>query len=428
MKNGQFNLETLKGQSSCQGMPPQKTHRAAKGYDQNLMDRFAEVRRRITALSREVIYLLAFAYGFVNQASAQIEPGSSTPSISVDYRCAGRDQSKQLRVEFHNQTEPPSAVISFGNEQVIAVLQRSGSGAKYGSEGVEFWEHQGEALFTWRGKQYTCNKQEGTILSIAEKLPEVWLFLDKLNAGVNSGAIKSAEDFTERCRKFYTPDRMAEIEAVVPGWRHMASFEDGKTLWHVNVAMVALLQLDEYRSMSPGQQTVQQWIVFLHDVGKEPGSGRDHRHSFRSAAQAGRIMPKLGFPVTAAYPREFQHWFKLTDTATRFDEVQKLEIQDNSKLSKILGGAKRVFAEPTRTAVCAIALHQSITSLAAWPVKAPLSDDQVAAYVDKDILPALLVLMLADSGGWNLFDRPTLDSMYKETRTVFRDLPRPPSK
>ena len=221
---------------------------------------------------------------------------------------------------------------------------------------------------------------------------------------------------------------MAEIEAVVPGWQHMASFEHGKTLWHINVAMVALLQLDEYRSMSSSQQTVQQWVVFLHDVAKEPVGGRDHRHSFRSAAQAGRIMPQLGFPVTAAYPAEFQDWFNLTDTATRFDEAQGLEIQDNSKLPSILGGAKRIFAEPTRTAVSVIALHQSITSLAAWPVQAPLTDDQVMAYVDKDIFTALLPLTLADSGGWNLFDLPTLESMYKETRAVFRDLPRSPSK
>jgi hypothetical protein len=61
-------------------------------------------------------------------------------------------------------------------------------------------------------------------------------------------------------------------------------------------------------------------------------------------------------------------------------------------------------------------------------VKAPLTGDQVMAYVDKDILPALLILMLADSGGWTLFDAPTLDSMYQETRAVFRELPRPPSK
>jgi len=57
-------------------------------------------------------------------------------------------------------------------------------------------------------------------------------------------------------------------------------------------------------------------------------------------------------------------------------------------------------------------------------VKAPLTDDQVMADVDEDIFTALLAMMLTDSGGWNLFDRPTLESMYKETRAVFRNLPR----
>lgn len=277
-------------------------------------------------------------------------------------------------------------------------------------------------------KTAAAAEKKAEISSITETLPELWLFLEKLSAGVKAGTIRSTEQLIERCQEFYTAERMAEIEAVVPGWKHMASFEHGKTLWHINVAMVALLQLDEYRSMSPSQQTVQQWVVFLHDVAKEPVGGRDHRHSFRSAAHAGRIMPKLGFPVTAAYPSEFQDWFNLTDTATRFDEAQDLEIQDNSKLPRILGGAKRIFAEPTRTAVSVIALHQSITSLAAWPVKAPLTDDQVMAYVDKDIFTALLALTLADSGGWNLFDPPTLEAMYKETRAVFHDLPRSPSQ
>lgn len=266
--------------------------------------------------------------------------------------------------------------------------------------------------------------QAAEISSLAETLPELWLFFEELSASVETGAIGSTEQLIERCRSFYTTERMAEIEAVVPGWKHMSSFADGKTLWHVNLAMVALLQLDEYRSMSPDRQRVQEWVVFLHDIAKEPDNGRDHRHSFRSGAQAGRIMRGLGFPVTPVYPSEVQEWFTLTDTATRFDENQKLEIQDNSKLPEILEGTKRIFAEPTRSAVSAITLHQSITSLAAWPVKAPLTDDQIMAYVDKEIFPILFTLTLADSGGWNLFDAAKLEAMYKETRAVFRDLPR----
>lgn len=278
------------------------------------------------------------------------------------------------------------------------------------------------------GKPTAAAEGKTEITSIAEVLPEVWLFLEHLSAGMQSGSMQSTEELIERCRGFYTAERMAQIEAIVPGWQHMASYDQGKTLWHINVAMMALLQLDEYRSMPPSQQTVQQWIVFLHDLAKEPDGGRDHRHGFRSAALVGRILPKLGFPVTAAYPSEFQAWFHLTDTATRFDEADKLHVQDNSKLPRILDGARRIFAEPTRTAVIVIALHQSMTSLAAWPVQAPLTDDQIKAYVDNDLLPALLVLTLADSGGWNLFDPPTLASMYTETRAVFRALPRSPAK
>ena len=265
---------------------------------------------------------------------------------------------------------------------------------------------------------------KGKVSSVAEALPEVWRFTQTLMEDVNTRAIRSSEDLIKRCREFYTPNRIAEIDRILPGWKHMASFQDARTLCHVNEAMVALLQLDEYRLMAPPQQTVQQWIVLLHDVAKEPVGGRDHRHSFRSAAQAGRILTRLGFPVTARYASSFEDWFRLTNRATRFDDTHEMQIQDNRKLPLILRGVRRVFAEPTRTAVTAIALHQSITSLAAWPVKAPLTDDEAKVSIDKGVLPALLALTLADSGGWNLFDRSTLASMYKETREVFANLAR----
>jgi len=69
----------------------------------------------------------------------------------------------------------------------------------------------------------------------------------------------------------------------------------------------------------------------------------------------------------------------------------------------------------------------AITSLSAWPVQAPLTDAQVAACVDANVVAPLLTLTLADTGGWNLLDSPTLASMYKETRAVFRGLSRSPS-
>lgn len=262
-----------------------------------------------------------------------------------------------------------------------------------------------------------------TIRPISERLPQLWVFLKSLDADVTAGRLKSTGELIAKARAFYTGVRMAAIERVVPGWGHMGSYDDGKTLWHINVAMVALFQLDEYQAMVPAGRIMQEWIVLLHDLAKEPAGGRDHRHGFRSGALAGRVLPGLGFPVTEAYAAQMPAWFALTDGAVRLDLAKGYPIHDNTKLPQIMAGASRIFADPTLTAVKAITLHQSITSLASWPVAAPIARTEAAAYVDPDLYPALLALTLADSGGWNLFDPARLAAMYKETRGIFARLP-----
>lgn len=203
------------------------------------------------------------------------------------------------------------------------------------------------------------------VRAMGEVLPEVWQYLLELDADVRANRITSTEALIARCRAFYAPERMTFLDTVIPGFAHMALFENGKTLWHVNVAMVALPQLDEYLAMTPTQKHVQEWIVFLRDTAKEPAGGRDHRHSFRSGAHAGRILPELGFPVTDAYVKEFEAWSALTNGTVLFDAAREFPIQDNAKLPSILGGMRSIFAEPTLTAVAVITLNQSMTSLAA---------------------------------------------------------------
>ncbi|MDH3500447.1 MAG: hypothetical protein OEM97_10015 [Acidimicrobiia bacterium] len=257
------------------------------------------------------------------------------------------------------------------------------------------------------------------IRPIVQTLPSLWRFIQELSAGVQVGTVASAEDLIERSRAFYIPERMAEIERVIPGWARMASYAGGRTLWHVNEAMVALLRLAEYHEASERDQAALEWVIFLHDLAKEPDGGRDHRHAFRSVAAVGAILPRLGFPVSSAYQSEFHRWFELTDRATRFDTDLGYDVQDNDKLSLILGGIRRMFGEPTRSALAAICLHQSITVLADWPVPAPISSRQASAFIDDQTRRYLLVVMLADTGGWNLFDPPTLRAMYNEIRSVF---------
>ena len=74
---------------------------------------------------------------------------------TVTFRCQGLEGQPMTAV-FYAMTEPPTAVLTVGDRQVVAFVARSGSGARYTAPGVEFWEHQGEASLQWFGKTYAC--------------------------------------------------------------------------------------------------------------------------------------------------------------------------------------------------------------------------------------------------------------------------------
>jgi hypothetical protein len=254
--------------------------------------------------------------------------------------------------------------------------------------------------------------------ALSRHLPELWDLIAAVGAGIELGTIADEGDLRERVVPFFTAERLDEIDARVPGWQAMADADGGKTLLHTLAAAAALTLLDEYRAAPPDVQHQLEWIVVLHDLRKEPNGGRDHRHAFRSGAWAGQVLPKLGFPVTPRYQREFTAWFELTDTAHIAAQIAdgSEQIQDNAKLALIMGGANRVFASPTTEMVKAITLHQSITVVEGWLVPAPLSEDQERVFLDRATRSLLLPLMLADSGGWNLFEPRARREMYASTR------------
>ena len=49
-----------------------------------------------------------------------------------------------MTAQFYNQFDPPTAVLNWKGNQEILFLEPSGSGARYGRQGSEYWEHQGE--------------------------------------------------------------------------------------------------------------------------------------------------------------------------------------------------------------------------------------------------------------------------------------------
>ncbi len=255
---------------------------------------------------------------------------------------------------------------------------------------------------------------------LREALPQVAALLGHLTDEIDREHITTRDEFVADCRRRWDDATLAATDAVIPHWRKMASYADGQTLWHVTAAMLALRELDEYREASPKDQKTLDWTVMLHDIAKEPThERRDHRHAFRSAAVALRTLPRLGAATTAAFDLEVDAYHEMVLSAHRHSEAAGEDIQDNRFLPGMLAGASRLLEPEGACVVTAIALHSSITVLEAWPARAPISPDEERELVTPAVAALLLPLMLADSGGWNLFDPATLDAMYAETRQVF---------
>jgi len=84
----------------------------------------------------------------------RLASASAPAAKAVQYTCD--DASKSLSVVFHNELDPQVAVIRLGRDQAIAFAAPSASGSRYTREGVEFWEHQGEATLEFYGTRLSC--------------------------------------------------------------------------------------------------------------------------------------------------------------------------------------------------------------------------------------------------------------------------------
>jgi hypothetical protein len=49
--------------------------------------------------------------------------------------------------------------LNYQARELVAFVAPSESGARYSAAGVELWEHQGIARFTWQGRQLSCPKE-----------------------------------------------------------------------------------------------------------------------------------------------------------------------------------------------------------------------------------------------------------------------------
>ncbi|MEE4146072.1 MAG: MliC family protein [Halieaceae bacterium] len=82
-------------------------------------------------------------------------PEQSMAPVAVIYDC-GEAGSAPVLATFQNDTDPPSVILVRGDEQAVAFRTRTASGSRYTGEGVDFWEHHGEATLEWFGTTLKC--------------------------------------------------------------------------------------------------------------------------------------------------------------------------------------------------------------------------------------------------------------------------------
>jgi uncharacterized protein len=82
------------------------------------------------------------------------DPATAAPPV-ITYHCPA--DSGPLTAQFYNQFAPPTAVLNWKGTQEILFVLPSGSGARYGRQGSEYWEHQGEVKLDFNGTKFVCS-------------------------------------------------------------------------------------------------------------------------------------------------------------------------------------------------------------------------------------------------------------------------------
>jgi uncharacterized protein len=90
----------------------------------------------------------------------QIKSGQMEVPEPVYYQCGDTHALEDTVIAvFYKDSQLPAAVLTKGDEQVIALRSPSASGAKYEVQNVTFWEKSGEAQVSWNGEELTCNEK-----------------------------------------------------------------------------------------------------------------------------------------------------------------------------------------------------------------------------------------------------------------------------
>jgi hypothetical protein len=261
--------------------------------------------------------------------------------------------------------------------------------------------------------------------SFDEQLSFLNQFIRQLVDEYCSEHLTSWNQLDEYVKAFFSPERMNQTEALVPGWKKMASYTEGITLTHVMCVFLGVYMLPEFQALTPEEQQMEKWIVLFHDLDKFHIRGKkDPMHAFRSGVLAAQILPLFGFRVTEKYHALIDAWSELTFNAYITRDGDTTPKPDNYKLPEILAGIDQLFGEDmpaaliTKTAL----LHISINIDLFYPTPSPLTEDETKRFISPKLFPLLKVMMLGDNEGWTLFNPEVRNRQYEEATAVFQKI------
>jgi len=255
--------------------------------------------------------------------------------------------------------------------------------------------------------------------------PDLNQFIQELVQAYGSGSIKSWDDLQEKVNAYFTPQRMEQVEALVPGWQTMASYSGGITLVHVMCVFLGMFMLPEFQRLMLEAKQLAKWIILLHDIGKIHIRGKkDTMHAFHSGIQAANLLPKFGFRTRPHYQERIGLWSNFTDHAFILSDTNTTPKPDNQKLPGILIGIDNLFGKDTPAALITktVLLHISLDIDPFYPTPAPLTEEESRRYINSSLLPLLRVMMLSDNEGWSLFDPETRVRQRRDTLKAFERL------
>ena len=249
--------------------------------------------------------------------------------------------------------------------------------------------------------------------SLFEKIPGLWSAACEFQAELALDAFSDWALLYQRLDFLTESEWVESVEHVIPGWRKIATQNEGITARHTLVVLACCMNLPEYQGANAQTQREIEWAALFHDIDKDTRFGRDASHGVRSAAVAAQGLIRLGFEVHSE--GEFDAWWDLLMSAQK--QVDGRWVNDFSHLAEMITGLRKYFGANSSASriIKAVMFHQSLPTVDDWPNPVILRDDQIRLALTSRDMDVLGPILLGDSDAWNVCE-PTRMAYMDEIR------------